>query len=55
MAVRTRAELDELIVQCEAKAAEACRNHDRIAEWEQEAVLWSLYDERADLPEQRLP
>lgn len=54
--VRTQPDLEERIVQAEAKAAEACRNHDREAEYEAEVVLWGLYEERADLiPEQRQP
>jgi hypothetical protein len=49
-AVRSQPDLEERIVQAEAKAAEACRNHDSTAEWECECLLYELYDERANLP-----
>ena len=55
--VRTQADLEERIVQAEARAALACRNHDREAEWQAECECWALYEERAELvaPPQRKP
>jgi hypothetical protein len=52
---RDRADLLERIVAAEAKAAEACRNHDATAEWEAECVCWVLYEQAAEigLPLQR--
>ena len=50
---RTQPDLEERIVQAEAQAAQACRNHDREAEWAAECDCWALYEERASIPEQR--
>lgn len=47
-------ECDELILQAEARAAKACRDHDQADEWDAETDLYDLWEIRADLiPEQR--
>jgi len=47
---------DEMIVEAEARAARACRDHDPADEWDAECDLYVLWEIRAELiPEQREP
>lgn len=49
-------ECDEAILQAEARAAKACRDHDSNDEWAAECDLQELWDIRADMiPGQREP
>lgn len=50
-----KVELEELILAAEARAAAACRDHDRAAEWQAECELYELWEQRASLPTPRRP